>query len=79
VDWITYDTWGVISPDGGYFPSPIGPGPFKKVLKRFGGLDAQQQVSDSPTLMIDVQIRRVSYCAQLRSGPGANLCATQRA
>lgn len=36
VDWITYDTWGVILPDGS-FDATIGPEPFNDILGTCGG------------------------------------------
>lgn len=42
VDWLTYDTWGVIFPEGA-FDATIGPEPFKDILSKFGGPKAFEE------------------------------------
>ena len=42
VEWTTYNTWGVVLPDGA-FDATIGPEPFQEILARFGGPKAKEE------------------------------------
>jgi phytoene dehydrogenase-like protein len=42
-DWITYDRWGTVMPDGRKFAAKIGPEEFGDVLKEHGGPNAEEE------------------------------------
>eukprot|EP00594_Rhizosolenia_setigera_P008482 CAMPEP_0178963260 /NCGR_PEP_ID=MMETSP0789-20121207/14911_1 /TAXON_ID=3005 /ORGANISM="Rhizosolenia setigera, Strain CCMP 1694" /LENGTH=598 /DNA_ID=CAMNT_0020647681 /DNA_START=40 /DNA_END=1836 /DNA_ORIENTATION=- len=42
-EWITYDRWGTVLPDGNRFAAKIGPEEFGDVLKKYGGEGAQEE------------------------------------
>jgi phytoene dehydrogenase-like protein len=42
-EWITYDRWGTVMPDGRRFAAKIGPEEFGNVLKEHGGPNAEEE------------------------------------
>lgn len=42
-EWITYDRWGTVLPDGSKFAAKIGPEEFGDVLKQHGGEGAEEE------------------------------------
>jgi len=42
-EWITYDRWGTVMPDGSKFAAKIGPEEFGDVLKQQGGPNAEKE------------------------------------
>ena len=42
-NWITYDRWGTVLPDGNKFAAKIGPEEFGDVLKKYGGEGAEEE------------------------------------
>jgi len=73
-EWITYDRWGTVMPDGRKFAAKIGPEEFGDVLKEHGGPNAEKEFA---ALM--ERMGPLSYAAQaltslaLREDAGAAL------
>jgi phytoene dehydrogenase-like protein len=42
-EWITYDRWGTVLPNGEKFAAKIGPEEFGDVLKKYGGPEAEKE------------------------------------
>lgn len=51
-EWITYDRWGTVLPDGSKFAAKIGPEEFGDVLQRYGGEGAQEEFE---ALMLEME------------------------
>lgn len=66
-DWITYDRWGTVMPDGRRFAAKIGPEEFQDILDQYGGPGAREEwkklmerlapLSDAAQAMTSMAIR----------------------